>query len=80
MLISLILRLIATIFTNRPPGISLGQCSPYARYAVRELETRHYRIQFPEQSRIQPVKQQRLWVKAPPTLTDSFEGEWSCKP
>ncbi len=80
MLISLLLRIVATIFTNRPPGISLGQCSPYASYAVRELESRHFRIQFSEPSRIQPAQQKRVWAKAPATLADGFEGEWSCKP
>ena len=80
MLIPLISRLVATIFISRPSGISLGQCSPYARYVVHELETRHFRIQIPEQATTQPVEPTRVWVKAPATLTDNFEGEWSCKP
>jgi hypothetical protein len=80
MLISLLLRLVATIFVSRPPGISLGQCSPHARHAVRELERRHFRIQFAVANRPTPTRRNANWVKAPARMPDGFEGEWSCKP
>ena len=48
MLIFTLLRLIATIFTARPPGISPGQWSTHARHAVRLLEQRHFRRAFPQ--------------------------------
>ncbi len=80
MLISILLRLAATIFITRPTGISQGQCSPHARHAVRELERRHFRIQFSGSTRPAPAQRKPNWVKAPTLMKDGFEGEWSCKP
>ena len=45
MLISLLLRLIATIFPPRPPGIEPGQWSPHARDAVRLLHAEFFEAQ-----------------------------------
>lgn len=79
MLISMLLRLVATIFITRPSGISPGQCSPHARHAVRELERRYFRIQFTGATRPVPVQRKTNWVKALAPLNDGFEGEWSCQ-
>lgn len=80
MLITVLLRLIATIFRTRPPGIETGQWSPRARDAVRMLETRHFRwaLQPPPGRRIAPPH--RTWVPVSPTFTGCAEGEWTCKP
>jgi len=77
MLISFLLRLIATIFTNRPQGIKPGQWSPHARDVVRLLESRHCRLA----SRSVPVRREpprRALQPVPPSLGD--EGEWTCQP
>ena len=77
MLISTLLRLIATIFTTRPPGIEPGQWSPHAREAVRLLEQRHFRGALP------PVPARRMtprrgWVPVAPSSVPGAEGEWTC--
>lgn len=77
MLISLLLRLIATIFTTRPPGIEPGQWSPHARDAVRLLESRHFRIAIPP-APVRRVPPRRTWQSVAPSLGD--EGECTCQP
>lgn len=77
MLISLLLRLIATIFTTRPSGIEPGQWSPHARDAVRLLESRHFRIAIPP-APVRRVPPRRTWQSVAPSLGD--EGEWTCQP
>ena len=77
MLISLLLRLVATIFTTRPPGIEPGQWNPHARDAVRLLESRHFRIAIPP-APVRRVSPRRAWQSVAPSLGD--EGEWTCQP
>ena len=80
MLIPMLLRLIATIFTTRPPFIKTGQWSSHARDAVRMLETRHFRfkLQLPLGRRVTPSH--RTWVPVSPSSSTCAEGEWTCKP
>ena len=76
MLIFTLLRLIAAIFTTRPPGIAPGQWSPHARDAVRLLEQRHFRHaspQVPERMSHRPV-----WTTVVPSSAPGAEGEWTC--
>lgn len=79
MLISLLLRLIATIFATRPPGIEPGQWSPHARDAVRLLESRHFRLAIPSVP-VRRVPTRRTWQSVPPTFVAGAEGEWTCQP
>lgn len=78
MLISLLLRLIATIFAARPPGIEPGQWSPHARDAVRLLEGRYFRIPVPRGSvrRFYAEKTRSM----PVDFVTGEEGAWTCKP
>ena len=87
MLISILLQLVATIFSNRPPGIQPGQWSPHARDAVQLLESRHFRHAVPPAPvrRVPPapvrrVPPRRTWIPAPRPFTAGDEGEWTCKP
>jgi len=77
MLISLLLRLVATIFTARPPGIEAGQWSPHAPDAVRLLQSRHVRLVTPSVP-VRRAPPRRTWQPVPPSMGD--EGEWTCKP
>lgn len=77
MLISILLRLIATIFTARPPGIEPGQWSPHARDAVRLLEQKHFRMTLPQEpARRMPPRP--TWVPVAPSSVFGAEGEWTC--
>ena len=79
MLISILLQLVATIFSNRPPGIQPGQWSPHARDAVRLLESRHFRHAVPP-APVRRVPPRRTWIPAPRPFAAGDEGEWTCKP
>ena len=79
MLISILLQLVATIFSNRPPRIQPGQWSPHARDAVRLLESRHFRHAVPP-APVRRVPPRRTWIPAPRPFTAGDEGEWTCKP
>ena len=79
MLTPVLLRLIATIFTTRPPGIEPGQWSLHAHDAVRLLESRHFRLAIPAA----PVRRQpprRRWQPVVPSPAIGEEGEWTCQP
>jgi hypothetical protein len=79
MLIFTLLRLIAAIFTTRPPGIAPGQWSPHARDAVRLLEQRHFRHASPHvPARRMPHR--RVWTTVVPASAPGAEGEWTCTP
>jgi hypothetical protein len=78
MLISLLLRVVATIFTARPSGIEPGQWSPHAREAVRLLESRHFRRGATTAAPVRRVPQRHKWQPVPPSWAD--EGEWTCRP
>jgi len=77
MLISLLLRLIATIFVARPPGIEPGQWNAHARYAVRALGAQLTPRPVPRGSvrRYYPqgAGAERVFVAGE-------EGVWTCKP
>ena len=77
MLIAILLRLLATIITTRPPGIEPGQWSPHAREAVRLLEQRHFRLALPQvPARRMPPR--RTWEPVAPSSAPGAEGEWTC--
>lgn len=82
MLIPVLLRLIATIFATRPPGIEPGQWSPHARSAVQLLEFRQLRpAAVPQAGRrfARPPQPRRQSAPIPETFTAGAEGEWTCK-
>lgn len=82
MLIPMLLRLIATIFATRPPGIEPGQWSPYARGAVQLLEFRQLRIAavpLPRRKFARPVLTTRAVAPILGPFTAGAEGEWTCK-
>ena len=79
MLISILLQLVAPIFSNRPPGVQPGQWSPHARDAVRWLESRHFRHAVPP-APVRRVPSRRMWIPAPRPFAAGDEGEWTCKP
>jgi len=80
MLISILLQLVATIFSNRPPGIQPGQWSPHARDAVRLLESRHFRHAVVQPAPVRRAPPRRTWIPNPRPFTAGDEGEWTCKP
>lgn len=80
MLISILLQLVATIFSNRPPGIQPSQWSPHARDAVRLLESRHFRHAVVQPAPVRRAPPRRTWIANPRPFTAGDEGEWTCKP
>lgn len=79
MLIFTLLRLIAAIFTTRPPGIAPGQWSPHARDAVRLLEQRHFR-HASSQVPARRMPHRLVWTTVVPSGAPCAEGEWTCTP
>ena len=83
MLIPTLLRLIATIFAARPPGIEPGQWSPHARSAVQLLEFRQLRpaaVPQPGRRFARPPQPRRQSEPILESFTAGAEGEWTCKP
>lgn len=83
MLIPTLLRLIATIFATRPPGIEPGQWSPHARSAVQLLEFRQLRpaaVPQPGRRFARPPQPRRQSAPIPESFIAGAEGEWTCKP
>ena len=83
MLIPMLLRLIATIFATRPPGIELGQWSRYARGAVQLLEFRQLRtaaVPLPRRRLARPAQPRGARAPIPDSFNAGAEGEWTCKP
>ena len=83
MLIPMLLRLIATIFATRPPGIEPGQWSPYARGAVQLLEFRQLRtaaVPLPSLRLARPTQSRLARAPIPDSFNAGAEGEWTCKP
>ena len=83
MLIPTLLRLIATIFATRPPGIEPGQWSPHARDAVLLLESRQPRpaaTPLPGRRFARPAQPRRVREPISEPFTAGAEGEWTCKP
>ncbi len=83
MLIPMLLRLIATIFATRPPGIEPGQWSPHARGAVQLLEFRQLRSTaalLPGRRLARPAQPRHARAPIPESFTAGAEGEWTCKP
>lgn len=78
MLIPLLLRLIATIFVARPPGVTAGQWSPHANQAVRTLESRHFRMGLPAHAARRPAPPLRAWKEVQASMAPGAEGEWKC--
>lgn len=79
MLIFTLLRLIAAIFTARPPGIAPGQWSPHARDAVRLLEQRHFR-HASSHAPARRMPHRPVWTTVVPSSASGAEGEWTCTP
>lgn len=79
MLIFTLLRLMAAIFTTRPPGISPGTWSPHARDAVRLLEQRHFR-HAPPQVSARRSPHRPVWTPVVTSSAPGAEGEWTCTP
>jgi hypothetical protein len=79
MLIFTLLRLIAAIFTTRPPGIAPGQWSPHACDAVRLLERIHFRHASSQVS-VRRMPHRPEWATVVPLSAPGAEGEWTCTP